>query len=92
MKKKLFEELLESVRQMGKILRGEMKPLGWKVIKGLSKKSAILDSTHPDFSKAHDRATTLRAGLRGSRTKVRVVPAEPGDPKKFRKTHRERVH
>lgn len=68
-----------------------MSSTKYKVVKGTTKESAILDSTGLSLSKARDRAKTLRDSLRGrpkgksNRTEVWILPMEPEDPKKYRK-------
>lgn len=55
----------------------------FKVTRGVTKKRAILDSTHRTISKAKTRAETLRASLRGG--PVHVWVDETDDTKKYRK-------
>lgn len=59
--------------------------MGYKVIKGSTRKAATLDSTHDDHGKAKTRAATLRSSIRGSKTQVWVVPMEATDPPKYQK-------
>lgn len=53
---------------------------GFKVLKGVTEKSAIFDSSYTDKSKADQRAKMLRSSLRGSKIEVWVLPLEENDP------------
>jgi len=52
----------------------------YKVLKGVSEKSSMFDSSWPDLNRANQRAKTLRASLRGSKINVYVSPLKEGEP------------
>jgi len=58
----------------------------YKVLKGKTRESAILDSTWNSFAKANDRAKTLKSSIvRQKKMSIFVEPLESEDPLNYRK-------